>query len=229
MPATVLLIAGAALAGSLKSFDELLREHGIELTNEAVVQALENPNPEVRWLAAYKLAADRQVDVIPAVRGALAADPRWSNRLNIGYALAQLGDDVGFETLTQVCRSAEPLLHRATAARYLIGLGDPSCFEPLLGLLETEDTDAKIVALSLLGEFEGQVPDLEDRVLTPILDALVDATPAVRLAAVSALDLLDPVTAVKHLEAAAEDEKDESVRSRMMDEVRRLKRLEGVE
>jgi len=58
----------------LSRFGDLLREDHIELTEPSLIRALKNPNPEVRFLAAMKLAEDKAIDAIPAAKEALAAE-----------------------------------------------------------------------------------------------------------------------------------------------------------
>jgi hypothetical protein len=46
--------------GALPTFGELLKRHNIQLIQSALVDALRNTDPEVRHLAAHKLAEDKQ-------------------------------------------------------------------------------------------------------------------------------------------------------------------------
>ena len=80
----VTLILAVALVGSQSisqdysgpppTFGELLKRHNIQLTQPALVDALRNADPEVRYLAAHKLAEDKAVETIPAIKDALASD-----------------------------------------------------------------------------------------------------------------------------------------------------------
>ena len=99
-----LMILAVALAGSqpilqnnegqgpLPTFGELLKRHNIQLTQPALVDALRNTDPEVRDLAANKLAEDKAVETIPAIKDALASEKVPWTRMNIALALAEMGE-----------------------------------------------------------------------------------------------------------------------------------------
>jgi hypothetical protein len=61
---------------------DILRRHNIGLTEAALLRALKNPDAEVRWPAAMKLAEDKAVDAIPAVRHTLSAEKVPRARVN---------------------------------------------------------------------------------------------------------------------------------------------------
>ena len=78
----VTLILAVALVGGQPSsqdngpgltFGELLKRHNIQLTQPGLVDALRNTDPDVRYLAALKLAEDKAVETIPAIKDALAS------------------------------------------------------------------------------------------------------------------------------------------------------------
>ncbi len=46
-------------SGALARFADLLREHNIDLTEDALLRALKNTNSDVRFLAAMKLQEDK--------------------------------------------------------------------------------------------------------------------------------------------------------------------------
>ena len=79
------LILAVALVGSQpisqqgfgekpQTFGDLLKRPNIELTQQGLVDALRNTDPEVRSLAAHKLAEDKAVETIPAIKDALASE-----------------------------------------------------------------------------------------------------------------------------------------------------------
>jgi hypothetical protein len=49
-------------SGALARFGDLLREHNLDLTEDALLRALKNTNSDVRFLAAMKLQEDKAVD-----------------------------------------------------------------------------------------------------------------------------------------------------------------------
>src|ERR1700757_1227436 len=82
----------------IPTFGELLRRHNIELTQSALIAALKNPDPDVRDLAAQKLAEDGATEATPAIIQALAAERVPWTRMNIALALAEMGESIGFDT-----------------------------------------------------------------------------------------------------------------------------------
>jgi HEAT repeats len=87
----------------LSRFGDLLRELHIELTEPSLLRALKNPNPEIRYLAAMKLAEDKAFDAIPAVKQALIVEKTPRARVNIAVALGLLGDAGGHDELKKLC------------------------------------------------------------------------------------------------------------------------------
>src|SRR5260370_9412407 len=85
----------SASGGALPTVAELLKRHNVELTQSALVGALRNPDPEVRYLAAQKLAEDKAVETIPQIMDALASEKVPLTRMNIAFALAQFGEETG--------------------------------------------------------------------------------------------------------------------------------------
>ena len=76
-------ISQQGFGGKPQTFDDLLKRHNIELTRQGLVDALRNTDPEVRSLAAQKLAEDKAVETIPAIKDALARESVPWTRMNI--------------------------------------------------------------------------------------------------------------------------------------------------
>jgi HEAT repeat protein len=107
--------------GPLPTFGELLKRHNIQLTQPALVDALRNTDPEVRDLAAHKLAEDKAVETIPAIKDALASEKVPWTRMNIALALAEMGESIGFDTLEDNCKNKDTSGDiRARSAEYLL-------------------------------------------------------------------------------------------------------------
>lgn len=100
----VRLLVGTALLGSpslvahqvsshgtgnqrLPSIEEELRRHNIELTSTSLLQALGSRNAEVRWLAAEKLAVDKTIEAVPAMKAALDVETVPGTKENIAMPL----------------------------------------------------------------------------------------------------------------------------------------------
>src|SRR5262245_31105044 len=91
--------------GPIPTVEDLLRKHHIALTRAAVVDALKNDDPEVRWLAAHKLVDDGATESIPAIAEALAQEQIPATQVNLAYALARFKEEKGFAALLRICHS----------------------------------------------------------------------------------------------------------------------------
>ena len=203
----------------LSRYGDLLREDHIELTKPALIRALKNPNPEVRYLAAMKLAEDKATDAIPEVKEALAAEKTPRTRVNIAVGLGLLGDPDGRDELKRLCADENfPPEFRLYAVRYMFDLSvenDEGCLNAAEAIVQmvAADYDHRIRALELLPRFRDLTPEDSKKVYELVVGRLDDPEPTVRMQASEALvDLGDPAAAVSSLETAIAKEKEESVR-----------------
>jgi HEAT repeat protein len=206
----------------LSRFGELLREDHVELTEPALIRALKNPNPEVRFLAAMKLAEDKAIDAIPEVKEALAAEKVPRTRVNIAVGLGLLGDPGGRDELEGLCADQNfPPEFRLYAVRYMFDLHvekDEGCLNAAEKIAQIVDADYRtagyrIVALELLTHFRGLTPEESGKVFQLVVARLDDPEPTVRMQASQSLIALgNPAAAIPYLEAAVAREKEESVR-----------------
>ena len=196
----VTLILAVALVGSqptsqnnggpLPTFGELLKRHNIQLTQPALADALKNTDPEVRDLAANKLAEDKAVETIPAMKDALASEKVPWTRMNIAFALAVLGESTGFDALEANCRNHDlPAVIRTQSAGYMISLDHEStvCLGGALDVLESGSNGDRIEAVSLFPGFHNLSPEDSKRVFAGLRRALHASHAVVRLQAGRAL------------------------------------------
>jgi HEAT repeat protein len=117
--------------GRIPTFGEFLRKHNVQLTEPALLRALKSRDTDVRYLSAMKLAEDKVVVAIPAIKEALAVETVPRNRSNIAFALGLLGDPSGRDELKKMCTDEDlPPEFRLDAVRYMFDLGiekDESC------------------------------------------------------------------------------------------------------
>ena len=107
----------------LYTYGELLKQHNIPLTQSALVIALKNADADVRYLAAMKLAEDKRVEEVPAIREALAAETVSRDRVNMALALGLLGDESGVTELKKTYADANVIPEfRLYAIRYVLGV-----------------------------------------------------------------------------------------------------------
>ncbi|NJL28542.1 MAG: HEAT repeat domain-containing protein [Thermoanaerobaculia bacterium] len=206
----------------IRSYEEQLAEYGVGVSKEALLAALSHPDPEVRSLAAGKLAEDRIEEAIPALRQVLAAADSWPSKISIGSSLARLGDASGFASLRNACVAAEPTHLRVDAARSLLDRGDAGCFDTLVTILAGDDARTKRHALNLLPSYKNIV-DFNSCREKYIIAALTDKDEYLRLRAIPAMQLLGAKIAIPALESAADRETNEWLRARMLEELVRLK------
>lgn len=213
--------------GRGRTLDEALRGHNIELTQSALVDALKNADPEIRYLAAQKLAESKKRDAIPAIVAAFTSEKAPLTRVNIAFALAQLSDATGFGALEDGCSKGrlDPQTS-VLSGQYLIDLRHESlpCLNALLDIVQFEsDSDGyRIQAASILPRFHELSPVDSGRILAGLLKALETSNPAVRMAASDALADLGNSAAIPALRKTAENERDEVVRAHFERDLLRL-------
>lgn len=210
--------------GALPTVAEALRQHHIELTNEALVDALQNPDGEIRGLAAIQLAETKVRDAIPDIVSAVNKEKLPLTRANIALALTQLGEETGFSVLMSMCNdSGIPGHFRTLAARYLSDVNGGSCLDAVLSILETDkEWSSHMAALDILPRFKNvSESDFRKMYALDVKD-LTNQTPAVRLIASNTLVALGGDSAVADLQSAIAAETDEVVRTQMEADLRRL-------
>jgi HEAT repeat protein len=206
--------------GALPTFGELLKRHNIQLTQPALVDALRNTDPEVRYLAAHKLAEDNAVETIPAIKDALASEKVPWTRMNIALALAEMGESIGFDTLEDNCKNKDTSI-RARSAEYLLRFNRDSttCLSAVLDLLKGGSNGDRMVAADLLPRYRNLSKEDLEKAFTGLVEALHAPNPAVRMAAGRALADLGDTRGIAELERAIGDEQDQLVRSRLEEDL----------
>lgn len=203
------------IGGPPASLAEQLRRHHIDLTETALMEALDNPDQQVRYLAALRLAEAKDEDAIPAIEEALAKEKVTETRINIAIALVQLGQDKGMQALTADCEDPKlPGFFRARAMTYMLRLGSPACFTAALDLLGS-DPGSREQILSLLPQYPHPSKQESGEILEATTKCLNDESAAVRIQASEALKTLANPLAIPLLQNAIPSERDEVVRSQM--------------
>ena len=215
-----------AYGGVMPTCGEILERDNIQLTLPALVDALRNADPEVRYLAAQKLAEDRATDAIPAIRQALASEKVPWIRMNIAFALTQMGDSIGFATLEDNCNNkgtSGPV--RARSAEYLLRVSRDSatCLSGVLDLLKSENNGDRMAAAELLPRYHTLSEEDSERVFTGLVEALHAPDPAVRMSAGWALADFGDTRGIAELERATEGEQEQVVRSQLQEGLNKLR------
>ena len=212
----------------LSRYGDLLRQRGIELTEPALVNALKSTDPSVRFLAAMKLAEDKQADTIPAIKDALDVEKNPRTYVNIALALGLLGDPSGSTELRRVCADgAFPPEFRLYAVRYMFDLQfqkEEACLRAVQEIVLTDSSVSdRQSALELLIRFKGLTESESRYMLQLVGDRLDDPEPTIRMAAGQCLAQLGGQEAARSLERAITREKDAGVRSVLEKDLKKLK------
>lgn len=233
LPTILILMAMAAgycahraSGGPLPTVAELLKQHGIQLTQPALVDALESADPQVRYLAAQQLAENKATEVIPTIIKALSAETVPWTRMNIAFALAQLGAPVGFSSLESSCRDRGVQEDVKTqSAEYLLILGRDSamCRSMLLEILQTGSNGYRMQAASILSRSHSLSAEDSESIYVGLVQALHVADASVRMAAGSALADMGDSRAIAELTEAAAREPEQAVRLQLEQDVKILK------
>jgi HEAT repeat protein len=214
-----------ASGGHFATFKQLLRERNVSLTGEALVAALRDPNPQVRYLAALVLAQDKVSNAVPAIADALKAEKVPETRANIALALAQLGDENGIVAMQEDCDDPglSPSL-RMYAAKYLCDLHKEGCLNAVEGVAgSAKDTGSRVLALSQLARFRHVSEADSDKIVSSMATALSDKEPTIRIAAGHGLSAFGSPAGIPYLQKAIAIEHDESVHSIMLADLHRLR------
>ena len=221
------------VGGRLKTFGELLQEHHIELTKPALLQALQSPDADVRYLSAMKLAEDKAIDTIPAVKQALVVEKTPRARVNIAVALGLLGDAGGHDELKKLCGDETfPPEFRLYAVRYMFDLGvgnDHDCLHAAEEIVQIVDSENRtfgdrITALALLVRFQNLTQEESQTVLELAVRRLEDSEPVVQMEASRAQADLGNRAAIPYLEAAIARAQDKVVRSVLEANLKKLRK-----
>jgi HEAT repeat protein len=226
----VALVGGQPISqddGPVPTFDELLKRHNIQLTQQGLVDALRNSDPEVRYLAAHKLAEDKAVETIPAIKDALASEKVPWTRMNIALALAEMGESIGFDTLEDNCKDKGTSgAIRTRSAEYLLRFNRDSttCLSGVLDLLKGGSNGDRMAAAELLPRYHNLSKEDSETVFTGLVEALHAPDPSVRMAAGQALADLGDTRGIAELERAVGVEQEEAVRLRLEDDLKTLRK-----
>jgi HEAT repeat protein len=235
--AAVLLITASALATAqvaplaprwlagtppppVETFAAGLERHHIPLTESALIEALRDPDGEVRSLAAAQLAA---MDNHPALKNIVRAvederDPQV--QVNLAGASTWLGSRTGLEQLERMCADINvPSTVRLDAARYVSNKSVAACFPAVQDIARNEqDPSIRVLAIQAAVSYRGQT----DRAQTVAITALADIDPSVRIAAADALHSLRATDTIGALTRALQTEGDDTAREHIREAIRVL-------
>jgi HEAT repeat protein len=179
----------------MHSLAEVLASHGVtDLSEESLMSTLTNSDPQVRIVAAMKLAEDHHDDAAPAVESALFREQDLNAQIGLSEALWELHNDKGIAHLHAMCTN--PALKLATLNSVVDALSlthSPAgvCAETFIAAMGSAKEPAEIAMgttrLSVI--YRDATPEQARRILTALLLFLADNKQAtfIRLEASQAL------------------------------------------
>jgi HEAT repeat protein len=225
-PAQVAPLAPRWLAGTppppVETFADGLARHHIALTEAALLAALQDPDGEVRSLAAAQLAAMDDHPALTAILSAMEAERDLQVQVNLAGAATWLDSRRALDRLQLLCQNLNvPSSARLDAARYVSNKELPTCYSAVEQIEQT-DPDASIRVLAILTalNYRGQSDKAQDLVVS----ALTDRDPTVRIVAADALRSLHATSAVGALNHALQVESDDTAREHLRNAIRALGR-----
>jgi HEAT repeat protein len=206
------------------TFAQALTRHHIALANPALVEALRNPDKEVRGLAAWQLAETKDKDSLPQILQAVQSEKDARAIVNLASAAAHLGSSEGIAALEAVCHdSSVPDLVRSDAARHLFDQNNRACLPDLWKMMEPGAApDSRISAISLVSQLQDKTAYETEQVVRFTIYALNDPEIRLRLFAAPTLATMKAKSAIPYLETAIRREREDVVRSQKESSLKRL-------
>lgn len=206
-----------------RSFADALRSHGItNLSENSLVEELNNSSPEVRGLAAHKLAEDRASDATPAIESALAREKDLKVQVDLSTALWELHDGKGVTHLQSMCADDSSAIGAVLEAiRALDRTQAPSgvCAETLLAAIgrEKEPGDVAMTVSAFPAVFRDAPTDAKKRMIYLLQLLLLDKNQitSVRVMSSKALAEIGAPGSAEIIRKAETLEQDPNIRSLM--------------
>ena len=220
----ILLLSREEMAEPLESFAQALTRHHIELIKPALIEALRNPDGEVRGLAAWQLLEMKAEDSLPQILQAVRDERDGATKVSLASAAAYLGAKEGTTALEGICHdSSEHDWVRTDAARHLFDLGDRACLPDLWKLMESGNVSyTRVAAISLVSQLHDRTASESAQVERSTLEALDDSNAYLRGYAAVMLGNLRDTTAIPYLRMAIQVEKEDTIKSQMETSLRSL-------
>jgi HEAT repeat protein len=177
---------------------EALALHGnMPRVREALIVALGDPHPFVRWQAGEVLSRSTDERSFSALEAVLASRSS-RQRSAAADALGKLGDDRATDALCRALNSRNTDVRRS-AAEALARLGDTAALPALHRALRDRDPFVRRAAVSAMGTIR------KPEVMPALLAMLQDESPLVRAAAAGALGRIGHPAAAISLRQALQD------------------------
>ncbi|NYF92290.1 HEAT repeat domain-containing protein (plasmid) [Tunturiibacter empetritectus] len=205
------------------SFADSLRSRGVGTSPSELGGALRNADPQVRALAAYKLAEDHDSEAAQKIEVALVIEKNLQTRIDFSSALWSLGDEVGRKQLVAICNDLSlPPKAITDAASHLHMMGqDGRCENGILTLIDraTESYQRLDLLPFLPTIYSGASQKTIDRIVAIAQGMLNDKSPAVRISASHVLAQVGSKSSATVIRDASMRETDPVVRSSLQQDL----------
>ena len=224
LSAQVAPLAPKWLAGTppppVETFADALTRHHIDLTESALIAALQNPDGDIRSLAAAQLAAMDDRQALKPILEAMESESDLQVQVNLAGAATWLSSNRALDQLQRLCQNTNvPDATRLDAARYVSHKELSTCYSSVEEIAQrSNDPNIRILALQTAATYRGQA----DKANALLVSALSDRDPAVRVAAADTLRLEKVASAIDALARALPLEGDAVTRDHLREAIRAL-------
>jgi len=230
-------IYGGSGPGSLTSFADALREHGIDTSRPSLIAALNNSNPFVRSTAAAQLMANRDYLAEPAVEKVLSTETDINARIDIASALIGLDDPVGTKQLETLCSDPSQPENVTIKATQQLAMAHRSiqkppstekCADRVLVVFDS-DNGAFIrdtILLLLPGMYHNASKDKADHMIVIAQSMLGDPSTVTRMRAGEALAEMGSTSSIEVIRSTMEHESDPNTRRWLQRNLDTLQKLQ---
>ena len=199
-----------------ETIEHALKRHNIEISKGSLIEALSNPDKEVRGLAAAELAELKMTDSLTDILRAAETELDPQTKINIAAAATWMDSPEGLNILKNICsNSGVSPLFRIEAARNVFFKHDHSCFSTLVDSVNSPDPDTRIQAISVASQISPKTHQEAPQILSMAIQALTDQDLRIRLQASEALRWMNDPASIVPLRTAIENEREQVVQSQM--------------
>ncbi len=235
----LLIIASCTIPGSSQSisqpgryvtFSEYLESKGIR-TRAGTIVALSSNDPEIRGVAAFKLAEDHDSEAVQLITNALGGENDPSVQVNLASALLSLDIPAGGTRLSTLCESttsSTSVVIKAAQQLAYRQLGGSCAYNLIQAFNGARNKSDRVSLLSLLAQIAPNAPaNLETSLLKIADEALQDPSPSIRLQSSELLVRVNTVRSLEMLSTASQNEQEPLVKRRFAEALLRAKQTSG--
>jgi hypothetical protein len=225
-------VVSSSTGGPLTPFADTLRAHGFDTSEPSLLRALGNSDPEVRSVAALKLAEDHHFGAVRSIKDALASESNLRTRIAMSEAIWGLHDPKGIASLQAMCSDQSlALSDLVEVVQHLNILGHSSqlCADPVFRHLASagNSSEAREIALPALPNMYRWVsPEEASQIVTTLQEMLTDSSAYGRLEAGHSLVRIKSYASADALRTAISRQTDSVVRSSLQEDLDELEKKE---